>query len=154
VGSYGYGNSKRWVQVASATQRVGFRWLCWLKEVVSSGYGDSKRWVKVDMVTWRVGFKWLWWLIKLGLNYLDMAIHKVRTLKACRDLESFWIKWQWWKRKNEIKGKTKEGKTKNKIEVKKGEEKNENFGKFKPSKAPFGPNASDAFFLSYNRYNT
>jgi hypothetical protein len=48
-------------------------------------------------------------------------------------------------KKNEIKGKTKEGKRKNRIEIKKGEEKNESFGKFKPSKAPFGPNAGDAF---------
>jgi hypothetical protein len=57
-------------------------------------------------------------------------------------------------RKNEIEGKRKKGKRKKRIEIKKGEEKNENFGKFKPAKAPLGPNASDAFFLSYNTYNT
>jgi hypothetical protein len=37
-----------------------------------------------------------------------------------------------------------------KIEIKKGEEKNENFGKFKPCKVFLGLNVGDAFFLSYN----
>jgi hypothetical protein len=36
------------------------------------------------------------------------------------------------------------------MEIKKGEEKNENFGKFKPSKVFLGLNVGDAFFLSYN----
>jgi hypothetical protein len=37
---------------------------------------------------------------------------------------------------------------------KKGERKKEKLRKLKPSKAPLGPNANDAFFVSYNACNT